>query len=134
MRYRIALLVSVLASLLALGGCAAPAPVNSGPEESFLMLVADWDDVEPAAIVAASRAELAIVGTRAGDQEITFQLRTLEGEPGTLRAVRRSLAASGPIHLSANIGLFRELESERRLLQAMAKRLRQLAGVDYAPL
>jgi hypothetical protein len=103
------------------GGCAAPAPaVENAPQASRLTVDADWDDVEAAARVAASQAELAILEVEKQDQVITIRLRTIAGEPGEVRAERN--------------GLFREPASERRLLQAMAKRLRQLAGVDVAPL
>lgn len=99
-------------------------------------MVADWADVEAAVLVGASAAEMAVLGDEAGEGERAFRLLTIRDESAELRA--RTAAPESerpvPIELSARVGHFGDPERERVLLEAVARRLRDLAGVDYRPL
>lgn len=101
------------------------------PDGSRAEIPGDWDDVEAAVIIGAERAEMALVSTDDQDPErLAFDLVTVGGEPVRLTAAR---AGEGRIALEARVGRFGDPARERRLLSAVAARLRALFGRDYAP-
>lgn len=112
--------------------------MESGSESS---LSADWDDVDAAVGVAVGAAEAAVTGARTnGPDERVYYLRTVADEPGIL-VVSRSpepagAAGSAPsnITLRTSIGRFGNPDRERRLLEAVARRLTDLRGRQYSPL
>lgn len=121
------------------GGCESAPPVQASEGGAARVVVwGDWDDVEPAAIVGASEAEMAILNQeepRPGER--LFRLVTVLDQPAVLRAVRQSEGGAGgaePIELSAEVGRFGDRAQAARLVRATAERLEDLAGVDYRPL
>lgn len=89
--------------------------------------------------VAAPRAEAAVVGTSEAEDSITFTLVTATDEPGEVRASRGAGAEKSDgenieITLSARFGRFGDAARERRMLNALVRRLEQLHGRETAPL
>lgn len=96
-------------------------------------VVADWDDVDAAAVVAASKTESVVLGAlelAPGLRQI--DLLSIRDEPIRLEA-RRGEAVSGGvrIELSCLVGRLGDSEFQGRFLDAMAERLGDLRGVDY---
>jgi hypothetical protein len=115
-----------------------PAPIVLTGDQGQVRLWADWDDLDAALDVALERAELATLGTTRSDGERTWELTTIAGQPGQLTAQRDPLAprdARGceQLTLCATVHSPRGVEQAGRLLQAMAARLADLAGVESAP-
>lgn len=93
-------------------------------------MVGDFDDIDAAVRVAATKAEVAVVSSRALSQDaIEYELVTLTGEPGRLRVERRN----DNLQAECSIGRFGDPERENRLLEALRSRLRDLYGVEWAP-
>ena len=112
-------------------------------EGSTLSETGDWDDVEASVIVGAMAIEAAIESrSDDGPMRRVFKLRLIQGRPATLTASRATppptdeLAGEPPvaITLQAVVGRFGDHERERRLLQAVAARLEDLRGVEFAPI
>ncbi|MBL9001312.1 MAG: hypothetical protein JNK25_09270 [Phycisphaerae bacterium] len=108
-----------------------------------LTVRADWNDVNAAAQVAGARVELAMLSLGNGPTEdgraerrfvflatddTEFDLRARQAEPGAGKVI------PGPIVLNAQARPKRDRDRESRLLSAMADRLRDLAGKEWAPL
>lgn len=128
-------------------GCAA-APRRTSPTPSAgsaIVVSGDWDDIVAALTVAADRSELAVV------REVAFQLTPFEvfgvstrrrsfdlvtpgAEPVRVNFRAHSSDDPGDISVFVRIGRFGDAEGEVRVLNDIAKRLRELAGRDYAPL
>lgn len=127
----------VIASLLA--ACSAgfvksrPASV-SGP--SVVEVRADWNDLDAAMQLVVTKAECATVARDELDGGvIRFTLITSTDEDGTLTATPLApiTRESMPIRLECRFGPSGDPSRERLLLDALARRLRQLAGKDWAP-
>jgi len=108
-----------------------------------ITLVGDWADLDAAVEVAGTRLELAPVGTTSNSPRLrVYELRSPGDEPAWLIAERSDefsgvlpeVAPSQAITLRARFGRFGDRGREAALVDAVAGRLRQLAGVDYAPL
>lgn len=108
-----------------------------------ITLVADWDDLDAAVEVACTRQQLAPIGTTEEEpHRRTYELRSPGDEPAWVFAERQGEALPGtdgrippqPITLRARFGRFGDEGREAALVDAVARRMRQLAGVDYAPL
>jgi hypothetical protein len=120
-------------------------------------VLADWDDVEPAAFHALTAGECAILTTeRPNPQTVVFTLRSIVDDEGTLRFDRPVAAgASTPsssaadarsagaaalppesITVTAFLGTAssRDAVREGRLIAAAIARLRELAGRAWAPI
>ncbi|HYF15682.1 MAG TPA: hypothetical protein VD971_11495 [Phycisphaerales bacterium] len=127
--------VSVLFGVLA--GCAG---VSKPPEaESHSIIVhADWDDCDAAALITASRCEMGIVERRGRMSPPTkvYELVTPGNETAwlTVRWAGEGDPVSGPIRLEARVLDAPDDPRARRLVGAMRHRLRQLRGVETAPL
>ena len=107
------------------------------PEGSVLTLSADWDDVTAAAQTGVSKSEMAVLSSEVSDAKQEFRLQTLGGETGFLTVIPLEPPTPdhpGPLQLTARVGLFRNAESEARLLSEVAARLNQLAGRRTAPI
>lgn len=109
------------------------------------MLHGDWDDVEAALEVALSSAELAVIGKAAlhvvpaetneiSTRRVAFDLVTVGDEPAAVRFAALRTGDPTPIEVFARIGRFGDVQLEDRLLAAIAHRLTQLEGKDFAPL
>jgi hypothetical protein len=99
------------------------------------VVTGDWDDVYASALVSAPEIDAAILGRSREEGRTTIRLITISEKPGTLVAERLGPPSDRPqpIRLTVKVGYFGDLESERRLLAAVAERLRELAGVEWAP-
>jgi hypothetical protein len=138
--FRLLLVHTGLAAALAVASCvgsdgtravAGRAATEPRPP-TVRSVTGDWDDVEAAVIVGAAKAEVAILWppTVEPDRQV-YELLGVAGEPGRLEA---SLAEDGSIVLTCSIGRFGNPAAESRLVRAVAQRLRDLHGRDYAPL
>jgi hypothetical protein len=129
------LFVSILFGWL--GGCAGIAKPPEA-ESPVVVVDADWNDCDAAARIAASRCEMAIVEFRGQRNPPTreYELITPGNEAAVLTArwVGEGEPTSGPIHLEASILNAPDDPRARRLVGAMRQRLRQLRGVETAPL
>ncbi|MBL8990728.1 MAG: hypothetical protein JNJ48_04010 [Phycisphaerae bacterium] len=118
--------------------------VRVGPQASTVSVRADWDDIDAALDVGLLAGECAVVSDdrpRRGvvAHAVTFTLRTIQGEPGTVTFRRQAEGPADPrgpepITGEAVLGRYRDADRERRLLAAVARRLEALAGVDWAPI
>ena len=98
--------------------------------------MADWDDLYAAGVVAASRAEAALLSIKSpGPDETVLEFRTIRDEPVEVAARRLEppAAAGAPsrIELTCRYGRFGDAHEQARLLEAMTRRLADLRGVDY---
>lgn len=138
-------------SVGSLAGCSADSPrvEMSADGPATVTLVADWNDIDAAVDVGASKAEMAVVsrnkgptwGNVGGDRERrTFVLKTVGDEPAWLEITRGpgqdATDEAVTMTLHAKVGRLEggEPEKEQRLLRAVAHRLGQLKGRDWYPL
>jgi hypothetical protein len=120
-----------------IAGCssAPSADFSTSPDESpsRAKLRGDWDDLEAAVLVAAGKAEMAVlmVGT-SGPSEFRAELTTTTDETAKLTVIR---GADDPDRLDAacRVGHFGDAEVERRLIGHLSRRLAQLHGREWAP-
>ncbi|MCC6322617.1 MAG: hypothetical protein IT438_14405 [Phycisphaerales bacterium] len=104
---------------------------------------ADWDDLDASVIIGSRAIRAVVVQSETIDPTIRrYQLRLFDGQDGTLTATRESAAPEGDeqsepptdFTLHAVIGRFSDSRVETDLLRATTHRLRQLRGVEFAPL
>jgi hypothetical protein len=125
-------------AVLALAGCSGfKAPIfplfqREAPPTSPAVVVVegDADDVDSAvyaASMAAQTVDIALDTPGPGRWE--YSLLTVDGSPGTLSVVQR---ADGLIEMTCRIGRFGDAEREQHYVAAIAARLEELHGVDYA--
>lgn len=103
-----------------------------------ITLWADWDDLNAAIGVGLTPAELAPTDTTSADDRRTWSLLSIDNHTGELVATRDPTAVRDSrgcerLTLSAHVD---GPNGERRaglLLTGMAGRLKQLAGVEWAP-
>jgi hypothetical protein len=139
MRAHIWILVGI-AGLLSAGGCAGgPRAVAAWSGTASAEVAGDWDDVQPAMLVAAKSGEVGLLeerGQRAeGDRDVTEWLfLTVRDEEMVARASRARPVAG------ANAGDAIVLEAAggdevvaRRFVEAWRKRIAQLRGRAWAP-
>lgn len=102
-------------------------------------LTADWDDLEAALAVGLPAAEVSPLGPPVHTADrLDLDIRAVTGERGRFTATRLDppSADADPVsmRLTCRIGPLGDPQRERRLLRAVADRLTQLKGVDWAPL
>ncbi|GMV27689.1 MAG: hypothetical protein AMXMBFR58_37200 [Phycisphaerae bacterium] len=123
------------------GGCSVPAP-RPEPDRfnppTDAVVIGDWDDVESSVRVGASQSEMAILEVkRPDDRTAIFEFLTITDEPASLE-VHRDLfpedSGSFRLNLRASVGTFGDAAWQERLIDRVSRRLRQLAGVDVAPI
>lgn len=121
---------------------AAPAAGDSVPPGSTTV-TADWDDTEAAVVVGAESIESVIHQTEdVSPTHRRYTLRLNSGESATLDITRTTPPPSGitgaatepPVELTltARVGLAGDRARERRLVDAVSRRLGQLKGVGAA--
>lgn len=98
----------------------------------------DWKNFYAAAMVSVPRIQAAILSREdPEDGRTVVELTTIRELPGLLTAERLGPPSDKPqpIRLTAHIGLiFEDRRAEERLITAVAGRLHELAGREYAPL
>jgi len=103
--------------------------------ESSTKVRGDWNDVDAAVEVAASKSEMALMEatTDAAGRRVCV-LRTIRDETALLVIERGSDGSSSGesvmLALRARVGRFGNPEAEGRLLRHVTERLRELRGVD----
>ncbi|MFA6046217.1 MAG: hypothetical protein WC718_14635 [Phycisphaerales bacterium] len=100
-----------------------------------MQMVGDWEDVGPAALVAASQCEMAIVRwpeTVPGSVR-EMELVTTGDEPAELRFEAASSTDPRPMEVLCKVGTYGDVARERDLLDRVSHRLEQLKGKDWAP-
>ena len=131
--------------LIALGSC-GPATVAINPaiqgDPPGMTVRADWNDVDAAADIAGPQVELAMLSksleTLPGGMgehrymflatdDTEFDLRVRQAQPGA------GVEAPGPLKLTAEGHPRRDPKREATLISAMARRLEDLAGKEWAP-
>lgn len=98
-------------------------------------MVGDWDDIGPAALVAASQCQMAIVAwpeTVPGKVR-EMELVTIRDEPAHLRFETSGVADPRTIDALCKVGTYGDRDMERQLLDSVRSRLAQLKGKDWAP-
>jgi hypothetical protein len=97
------------------------------------VVIADWNDVDAAVEVAVKKAEVALDGPpRRSQGRTVYPLRTVRDEPGELTVER---SEGDLITVSAKLGRFGEdKDREARLVGAVTRRLKDLRGVEHAPI
>lgn len=131
---------AILGLTLSIGGCATPPSFSHAvhnPAYTYIVVKGDWDDVGAALAVGSGKLYLSIIDARQIDEnEIEYDFVDVIDQPGFFTA-RRNPGPESPkpeyIELGASIGRFGDEERERELLDAVARRLKDLAGVDVAP-
>lgn len=108
------------------------------PAYTYIVVKGDWNDVGAALAVGSGKLYLAITDARQIDEnEVEYDFVDVIDQPGFFTA-RRNPGPDSPepeyIELGASIGRFGDETRERELLEAVAKRLGDLAGVDVAPI
>jgi hypothetical protein len=112
---------------------------ESVPEGGISTVVTgDWRNFYAAAMVSVPRVQAAILSREdPEDGRTVVELTTIRELPGRLTAERLGPPSDKPqsIRLTAHIGLiFEDRKAEERLLNAVAGRLHDLAGREFAPL
>lgn len=107
----------------------APLPASAASRS----LRADWDDTDAAVIAGVDAIEAVVAETiEVSEVRRRYTLRLSSGEPGTLDAERAT--EPGDVRLKCRIGLAGDPARERRLLDAVSRRLVALRGDRAAPI
>jgi hypothetical protein len=103
---------------------------------SEIQVIGDWNDVEASLYAVLGKEELAILNADKGIAEQKFEMLRVTDETAWLIARRNPADGDNmiPIRLTAWVGYFGNVERQDRLLQGVAQRLHDLAGVDYRPI
>lgn len=110
---------------------------DSAERVSWIEARGDWNDLDAAMEVAASKVESAVVTREDLPGGVSrFTLVTSTDEDGWLRATALApiTPATLPMRLEARFGATGDSARESRLLEALRARLEQLAGKDWAPM
>ncbi len=115
-----------------LGGCGVPtiAPEPGiGGDPPSIVVKGDWDDLDAAAVVASKRTSLAILESTAGETQRTFTFLASDDVEFKLTARHEGDRIAASVRGVQR----RDTARERDLLSVFARRVRDLAGVEYAP-
>lgn len=132
---------AAVCAALSVAGCAAVPIVQNVQDGHSQAVTGDWDDIDAAVRVGVDRNEWAIVRrVRINQWSVGWEVMNVRGEPGWLLIERnhgRPEGAEGArpeIEITARLGRFGLPEQERGLADAIRTRLRQLRGVEAAPI
>jgi hypothetical protein len=130
---RTGLAASVLVFALGSGACSTGLWTEGGPP--VREVTADWADADAAVEVAAKKVEMGLERSERLGPGRRYYLRTQGDEPVELDIYPAPGTESDPrpLRIEARVGRFGNPQREGQLAAAVARRLRQLAGVDYAP-
>jgi len=129
---------------LMLGGCGGGPPaiasdVISAPNGTASATVwGDWDDLDASIGSGMAWAEVTVLETTSSDDRRTWTLLTIENHSGLVTASRDPLAARDArgcerITLTAAVDADHGTERAARVVSGATERLKQLAGVAWAP-
>jgi hypothetical protein len=108
---------------------------QAGPASGELAVQGDWNDVTASVYAAIRDQEVAMLSELRSEGRIEFEFMTAQDEPVTLVAVRTGEGDEGvTITLTSRFGHFGDPMRERKFMERVASRLRDLAGVDYRPI
>jgi hypothetical protein len=126
---------AAIALVLSLGlvACSTGLWTEGGPP--IREVTADWADADAAVEVAAKKVEMGLERSEDVGPGRRYYLRTEGDEPVELdiHPAPGSESDPRPLRIEARVGRFGNAQREGQLAAAVARRLRQLAGVDYAP-
>lgn len=121
-----------IALALVLAGCTLPHETPRQPVPATrATVVADWNDLEAAVLVAASRTETSLVDWRQDAARAEFELASIRDEPVMVTARRQAPGDPSPVDLTCWFGPFGDAGRQARFLKEIARRLEDLRGVDY---
>ena len=103
--------------------------VPVGPGE-VVLVEADWDDIFASVDAVAERHALGVLYQAQDDELATIELLDVLGRP--IRIEARHVGADA--ELTVSVGRFGDPELERQIQGDLRKRLRQLHGVEFAPI
>lgn len=133
--FRALALAAALPGLFACASSTPAGPIGGEPApESVAVVTADWDDLEAAAVLAASKTESVVVAvSERTTGEMVFELVSIRDEPVVVTARRPGTPRPGPepIELTCTVGRLGDATLQARFLDAMSRRLTDLSGVDY---
>jgi len=112
--------------------------VTAADGSASTTLWADWDDLSASIGSGMTEAESAVLDTTASDDRRTWSLITIDNQTGLVTATRDPLAGRDArgcerITLAARLGGDKGKGRAAMIVSGAAERLRQLAGVDWAP-
>lgn len=131
---------------LSLASCAGPEPTSKTGADAPIQsrqVIGDWNDLQPAADLGASRGRVAPLNESTGTIEdgrktMTFTFLASDDRQFVLIATQTTRGsgetAPGPIDLLVRGNPYRDAARERAILDGAASRLKQLAGKDWAPI
>jgi len=116
----------------------SPDVVVAPDGKSTLALWADWDDVDASVGSGMTPAEAATLNTTSADDRRTWSLLTIDNHTGELVVTRepgapRDARGCERLTLSAQIDGTQGKTRAGLMVSGIAKRLTQLAGVEWAP-
>jgi hypothetical protein len=129
---------------LDLGGCAGGSPaiasdvVTATDGTASTTLWADWDDLNASIGSGMAYAESAVLDTANADDQRTWSLITIDNHAGLVTAKRDPLAKRDSrgceqLTITAKIDGDKGKERAAMIVSGAQTRLKQLAGVDWAP-
>ncbi len=103
--------------------------------ETTIEITADWNDIDAAMLIAASKSQLGLSDRTNDPDGAMFQFLTIHDETMLLWATPLEKPTEKPIRIKfeARLEPSRDTARESKFLQALTKRLTQLRGVDTAP-
>jgi len=138
-RFASATLAGALAAAACTSSSRSPAPPAFSTRDGvpILSIAADWDDADAAVLASVEKIEAIVTRTNVrSETEREYLLRRTTGERGQLtlrRADPGNLGDLAPITMTCTLGGAGDPAREQKLMAAVAARLEQLKGVDYAP-
>ena len=140
------LIPSIALAALCLASCAGREPTSKTGADAPIQsrqVVGDWNDLQPAADLGATRGRVAPLNEATGVLEdgrktMTFTFLANDDRQFVLIATQAARGSgestSGPIDLLVRGNPYRDAARERAILDGAASRLKQLAGKDWAPI
>ncbi len=124
----------LLAFSLVLAGCGSSQRSSysddPGPGQATTLIEADWGDIYASVDAVATRHALGVVRKSQSDNLATIELLDVLGRPIRIEARR----AGNDAAVTVAVGRFGDPNLEAQIRRDLAKRLKQLKGVEIAPI
>jgi hypothetical protein len=117
-------------------GCSQGVVTPTEGGGSVMSARGDWNDLEASVQLGAGQAEMAVVSRLTAEDDprandvVSWELVAVTDEPVRV-TIRRG--SGDQLTLEAQVGRFGNAAREKDLLRAVARRLEQLRGVEWAP-